>query len=339
MPDHPDQEQLAAYQAGDVDRRERLDVEAHLAACPSCAELVASVGRARGSLALLEEPDLPPGLHDRLTAALESSTAEAGEADRRFGSQRSARATGSPGSLEAAGSGGLARRAWSPGFSVPRPGTAGPRPGAPRPPCSSPPWSSPSSTGPPAPAPPPAVTPAAAQPRKPPPRPRPPPATSPSSGSRARSPPTQSASGSRPTPRRRPPSAAPLPPGHRPGRRRPPLQHQDPRAQHRGPRRRPAPSHPTPAPRPPPPAPEAPSAGGQPPAAGALQRQSCLPAASAAANAAIRPLAPAFFIEGTYKGRPATILVTTSTSQPDRVDLWVFPRNNCSSVLDTERVR
>ena len=70
MPDHPDHEQLAAFQAGDVDRRERTDVEAHLAGCPSCAELVASVGRARGSLALLEEPELPPGLHDRLAAAV-----------------------------------------------------------------------------------------------------------------------------------------------------------------------------------------------------------------------------------------------------------------------------
>ena len=37
VPDHPDHEQLAAFQAGDVDRRERLDVEAHLAGCASCA--------------------------------------------------------------------------------------------------------------------------------------------------------------------------------------------------------------------------------------------------------------------------------------------------------------
>ena len=75
MPDHPDHEQLAAFQAGDVDRRERLDVEAHLAGCTSCAELVASVGRARASLALLEEPDLPPGLHDRLAAAVDAEPA------------------------------------------------------------------------------------------------------------------------------------------------------------------------------------------------------------------------------------------------------------------------
>ncbi|HEV3495968.1 MAG TPA: hypothetical protein VHA34_06450, partial [Actinomycetes bacterium] len=72
----------------------------------------------------------------------------------------------------------------------------------------------------------------------------------------------------------------------------------------------------------------------------AMQRQACLPAALAAADPATRPLVPVFFIEGTYKGRQATILVTTSTPQPNRVDLWVFPRDNCTSpLLDTERVR
>jgi hypothetical protein len=78
----------------------------------------------------------------------------------------------------------------------------------------------------------------------------------------------------------------------------------------------------------------------QTPSATAQQLQSCLPAATADADPATRPLAPAFFIEGTYKGRDATILVTTSTPQPDRVDLWVFPRDNCGSPpLATEQVR
>ena len=78
----------------------------------------------------------------------------------------------------------------------------------------------------------------------------------------------------------------------------------------------------------------------QTPSATAQQLQSCLPAATAAADPATRPLAPAFFIEGTYKGRDATILVTTSTPQPGRVDLWVFPRDDCGSPpLATERVR
>ena len=80
--------------------------------------------------------------------------------------------------------------------------------------------------------------------------------------------------------------------------------------------------------------------GAQTPSATAQQLQSCLPAATADADPATRPLAPAFFIEGTYKGRDATILVTTSTPQPDRVDLWVFPRDNCGSPpLATEQVR
>ena len=61
MPDHPDHEQLAAFQAGDGDRRQRSDVEAHLAGCPACAEVVASVEQARRRLAVLEEPQLPPG--------------------------------------------------------------------------------------------------------------------------------------------------------------------------------------------------------------------------------------------------------------------------------------
>ena len=60
MADHPDREQLAAFQAGDGDRRQRSGVEAHLAGCRSCAEVVASVERARSDLALLEEPALPP---------------------------------------------------------------------------------------------------------------------------------------------------------------------------------------------------------------------------------------------------------------------------------------
>ena len=62
--------------------------------------------------------------------------------------------------------------------------------------------------------------------------------------------------------------------------------------------------------------------------------------AAARATPATRPLVPAFYIEGTYQGQPATVLVTTSNGDPGRVDLWVFPRDNCSSPpLATERVR
>jgi hypothetical protein len=76
------------------------------------------------------------------------------------------------------------------------------------------------------------------------------------------------------------------------------------------------------------------------PQANTADLQPCLPAAAAAADPATRPLIPAFYLEGTYQGQPATVLVTTSNGQPGRVDLWVFPRNNCSSPpLATERVR
>jgi hypothetical protein len=75
VPEHPDREQLAAFQAGDGDRRQRARVEAHLAGCRSCAEVVAAVERARGRLTLLAEPELPAGLHDRLVAAVDAEAA------------------------------------------------------------------------------------------------------------------------------------------------------------------------------------------------------------------------------------------------------------------------
>jgi hypothetical protein len=70
VPDHPDHEQLAAFQAGDGDRRQRSQVAAHVAGCPSCAEMVAAVEQARRRLALLGEPELPAGLHGRLAGAV-----------------------------------------------------------------------------------------------------------------------------------------------------------------------------------------------------------------------------------------------------------------------------
>jgi hypothetical protein len=346
VPHHPDQEQLAAYQAGGVDRRERLDVEAHLAACPSCAELVAAVGHARGSLALLEEPDLPPGLHDRITAAVEAEAAAgAGEAgtdatrpvvgrqrllrgtgsgngskrsrpERRLGSERSAEATGSRESAEAAGSRGAGEAESE--ARVLRPVPWYRRPAA---------WGAAA-----------ALLLAALVV----------PFLNQSAGNRTTAGGDTGGGAAQETAAPAPSAAGNLPVFRVQGevtadtvRKR--LQ-TDPQAraalsgaatpqatdQDGGAFR---PSAKTPGT-----GTEAPSASGQPSAAGA-QRQSCLPAASAAADPATRPLAPAFFIEGTYKGRPATILVTTSTSQPDRVDLWVFPRDDCSQVLATEPVR
>jgi hypothetical protein len=78
VPDHPDHEELAALQAGDGDRRQLARVAAHVAGCESCAEVVAAVERARGGLALLAEPELPGGLHDRLAEAVAEEAARSG---------------------------------------------------------------------------------------------------------------------------------------------------------------------------------------------------------------------------------------------------------------------
>jgi hypothetical protein len=284
VPDHPDHERLAAFQAGDVDRRERIDVEAHLAGCSSCAELVASVGRARGSLALLEEPDFPPGLHDRLAAAVEAEAAAEGrEGDRTGGRDGAAKprvlrpapwyrrpaAWGAAAALLLAalvipfldqsgsdldttavgGAGGGANQE----AATPAPAAAGGLPvfrvaGE--------------------------VTVDTVRTRL-------------DTDAKAKGALDRAAS---------PQAADQAEGGYRS------------------------------------------SAGAA--SADAREVQSCLTAATAAANTATRPLSPAFFIEGTYKGREATILVTTSTTQPGRVDLWVFPRNNCTAPpLATEQVR
>jgi hypothetical protein len=78
VPDHPDHEELAALQAGDGDRRHLARFAAHVAGCESCAEAVAAVERARGGLALLAEPELPRGLHDRLAEAVAEEAARSG---------------------------------------------------------------------------------------------------------------------------------------------------------------------------------------------------------------------------------------------------------------------
>ncbi len=74
MPDHPvhpDREELAAWQAGASADPERARTEAHLAGCADCAGAVASVERGRAALASLAEAEMPPGLHERLAAAVE----------------------------------------------------------------------------------------------------------------------------------------------------------------------------------------------------------------------------------------------------------------------------
>jgi len=285
VPDHPDHEQLAAFQAGDVDRRERLDVEAHLAGCPSCAELVASVGHARASLALLEEPDLPPGLHDRLAAAVDAEAATTPEPATapRAAPGRRARRPGAPWYRRPVAWGAAAALLVA-ALVIPFLNQSGPH-----------------------------VTTAGSD-------------TGAAGGAREAATPAPSAAANLPVLRVQGEVTADT------VRRRLDTDSRAKAALNSAASR----------------TPQAATGQGErtfsPDAAGASadapRLQSCLPAATAAADPATRPLTPAFFIEGNYQGRAATILVTTSTPQPSRVDLWVFPRDSCTSpVLATERVR
>lgn len=74
-PVHPDPEELAAWQAGDLPGPGGVRVETHVAGCADCARVVATVERARAALADLVEVELPAGLHERLTAAIEREAA------------------------------------------------------------------------------------------------------------------------------------------------------------------------------------------------------------------------------------------------------------------------
>jgi len=294
VPDHPDHERLAAFQAGDGDRRQRADVEAHLAGCPSCAEVVASVQEARSRLALLEEPALPPGLHDRLAAAVESGAARAAPDGPvpRYRRRPAARpvpwyrrpvAWGaaaalllaalvvpfldrSGGSRTTAGGGGAADSAQE--AATASGAAAG----------SLPVLRLPGEVS--------AATVRAEL----------------ATGSQAKAALDSAAASTQ--------AATPGASQGVGGAAQSPDQ-----------------------------------AGGRYGSATQASRagpglEPCLPAAAAAADPATVPLRPAFFIQGTYRGREATILVTTSAAQPGRVDLWVFPRANCSAApLATERVR
>jgi hypothetical protein len=302
VPDHPDREQLAAFQAGDGDRRQRAEVEAHLAGCPSCAEVVASVEQARRRLAVLEEPALPPGLHDRLAAAVEAEAAQPAPANGPARWYRR-RAAGRPHAhrvpwyrrpvawgaaaallLLAAlivpfldrSSRDLTTAGGSSGGSSQEAATAGGAADADRIPVIRIPGKVSAAT----------VRSRLATDRR-----------AKNALDSAGAPGAQAA-----TPR--------ASQGAGPGTQSP--------DQAGGGYRSSAPA----------------------PPAGAASLRPCLPAATAAAKPASRPLRAAFFIQGTYRGRESTILVTTSTGEPGRVDLWVFPRDNCSSrPLATEPVR
>jgi hypothetical protein len=309
VPDHPDHEQLAAFQAGDGDRRQRAGVEAHLAGCPSCAEVVASVEQARSRLALLEEPGLPPDRHGRLAAAVEAEAARAAPDGpvpwyRRRPAER-------PHAEPAAPSRRPAERpharptpwyrrpvAWGAAAALllaalvipflDRSGdnhtTAGSAQEAATDAGSLPVLRLPGE-----------VTAAAVRSEL-------------AADGRAKAALDAAASGTQAAPPRAGQGAATQTPAPGGDRFSPDT---------------PAPQAGTPASR-----------------AGAARLAPCVQAAAATADPAIAPLRPAFFIQGTYRGREATILVTTSGGEPGRVDLWVFPRDNCSAPpLPPERVR
>jgi hypothetical protein len=67
---HPDPEELAVWQAGDLSALGGARIEAHLAGCVDCAGLVAAAEQGRGALAGLGEVEPPAGLHHRLATAI-----------------------------------------------------------------------------------------------------------------------------------------------------------------------------------------------------------------------------------------------------------------------------
>lgn len=69
-PVHPDPEELAAWQAGDLPEHSGARVEAHVAGCVDCAATIAAAERGRVALAGLAEVEPPAGLHERLVAAI-----------------------------------------------------------------------------------------------------------------------------------------------------------------------------------------------------------------------------------------------------------------------------
>ena len=68
----------------------------------------------------------------------------------------------------------------------------------------------------------------------------------------------------------------------------------------------------------------------------AASAQSGAPPGLASCLAAAGPGAtPAFFVEGTYQGRPATILVTVQAG--GQFGLYVFGRGDCTTLIDSQR--
>jgi hypothetical protein len=77
-PTHPDPEQLAALQAGEMAGADGARVAAHVAGCAECARVLAMAERGGSALTSLPEVEPPAGLHQRLAAAVEREL-EAGD--------------------------------------------------------------------------------------------------------------------------------------------------------------------------------------------------------------------------------------------------------------------
>jgi hypothetical protein len=77
-PTHPDPEQLAALQAGELAGTDGAQVAAHVAGCAECAKVLAMAERGRSALTGLPEVEPPAGLRQRLAAAVEREL-EAGD--------------------------------------------------------------------------------------------------------------------------------------------------------------------------------------------------------------------------------------------------------------------
>jgi hypothetical protein len=279
VPDHPDHEQLAAFQAGDGDRRQRSQVAAHVAGCPSCAEVVAAVEQARRRLALLGEPELPAGLHGRLAGAVATEVVRGAPARRPAWYRR-------PSTWGAAAAALLLAALAVPLLDRPDVLTGGAGGGG-------------------------------------------------AGGGQAQEAPVAGGADKG--------TAGGLPvlrlPGEVTAKRLRAALASNPvavRAYRRavadggeqrlrgeattGGRQTTPPAAPNPGS-------AAPSTTAPPP---------CLATATARAG---RPLVPAFLVEGNYRGRPATMLVTADPGQPNRADLWVFPQGDCSGPpLATERL-
>lgn len=88
MPHHPDPEQLAAWQAGELDEPHRGRVAVHVRVCRECEGVVVRLDDVRDQLNRLPEPALPDGLHNRLAALVETEVQQLKRDRRRAWQQR-----------------------------------------------------------------------------------------------------------------------------------------------------------------------------------------------------------------------------------------------------------